>query len=173
VTCTLEDDGAACNAAPTRPYLVGPRCTDHTPARLAGRQDHVPDPTLTLEALQARFAHCPVTPDTRPRLGRFGVEVERQRLGIQREEPDLRVCCCGLGREQHWANGRGNNRGTCSGWAPAVATNRGITIPAAPVCPGCHRHPGAHATHCPMGPRARFAMAADGSIVGTAKRGPE
>lgn len=43
----------------------------------------------------------------------------------------------------------------------------------APSCPGCHLHPRAHAPNCPMGPRARFSMAADGSMLGTAKRGPE
>lgn len=145
--CTVEVGGRACGAtAGVRAYLPGPACPAHTPARLAGRPEPVPDPALTLEVIQERTfgARRPVTPDTRPRLGKFGVEVERARLAERRDA--------------------------------AAKTIRADVPPAAGVelsCPGCHRHPRSHAAHCPMGPRARFAMAADGSIVGTIKRGPE
>lgn len=32
-------EGRRCGVTPARPYLPGPRCTDHTPARLAGRPE--------------------------------------------------------------------------------------------------------------------------------------
>lgn len=47
------EEAGYCTHQPTRPYLPGPRCRDHTPARLAGRADHTPDPTLTLDGIRA------------------------------------------------------------------------------------------------------------------------
>lgn len=52
--CGHETSGVVCGATPTRKYLIGQRCADHTPARLAGRPDLVPDPDRTLDALRAR-----------------------------------------------------------------------------------------------------------------------
>lgn len=47
VGCThyLGADHRWCGAMPTRAYLQGPRCWDHTPARMAGRPE--PDPSYT------------------------------------------------------------------------------------------------------------------------------
>jgi hypothetical protein len=36
----------------TRQYLPGPRCPQHTPAVVAGRVDHVPNPAWTLVAMR-------------------------------------------------------------------------------------------------------------------------
>lgn len=44
--------GGECGRQPTRPYIVGPRCAEHTPARLAGRPEDAPDPELTAPALR-------------------------------------------------------------------------------------------------------------------------
>jgi hypothetical protein len=38
-TCRHWTDGRYCAATPARLYIVGQRCPDHTPARLAGRQE--------------------------------------------------------------------------------------------------------------------------------------
>jgi hypothetical protein len=42
-----------CGVKPARPFLVGDRCEEHTPAKVSGREDIVPDPALALEALRA------------------------------------------------------------------------------------------------------------------------
>lgn len=150
--CTVDLGGHPCGRTErVRHYLTGYACPAHTPARVAGRPEAYVDPALTLEALQAPFANRPVTPDTRPRMGRFGVEVERARLKGD------------IGGKEIRANVR----------PPAPGLNSRGQVSALLECPGCHRHPGAHEPNCPLGPRARFAMAADGSLVGTAKRGPE
>lgn len=36
-----------------RYYLTGWRCPDHTPAKLAGREEDAPDPTRTLAGIRA------------------------------------------------------------------------------------------------------------------------
>lgn len=54
MTCELWTGGAYCGAAgDVRAYVPGPRCPDHTPAALAGRPDHTPDPERTLDGLRA------------------------------------------------------------------------------------------------------------------------
>lgn len=150
--CTIQTGGRACGSTrQVRHYLTGHACPDHTPAKTAGRPETQPDPQLTLDALQARFEHRPVTPDTRPRMGRYGVEVERVRLA---------------------GGGDTHAKRIPPKVTPEPAADLGQALPQL-TCPGCHLHPRAHAPNCPMGPRARFAMAADGSILGTVKRGPE
>ena len=52
--CRHFDGATECGATPTRRYLPGDRCAAHTPAALAGREDLVPDPTRTLEALRVK-----------------------------------------------------------------------------------------------------------------------
>lgn len=60
-----------CDAEPTRPYLVGDRCTSHTPAVMAGRAEVVPDPAMTLVALEAAAASArPPAVPSRKRRGR-------------------------------------------------------------------------------------------------------
>lgn len=153
--CTIELDGRPCGTTTgVRHYLIGHACRAHTPARLAGRPERRIDPALTLEALQqATFARRLVTPDTRPRMGKFGVEVERAQLGLTVELPDPVEAAPPTSKSRPLPLGSGQR--------------------AEPTCPGCHRHPQAHGPHCPLGPRARFAMASDGTMVGTRKRGPE
>ena len=53
ILCEHWIGGRFCSEGPTRTYLVGHRCSAHTPAALAGRPDHQPDPVLTLDALRA------------------------------------------------------------------------------------------------------------------------
>lgn len=43
-----------CGAVPTRRYLSGHRCAEHTPAALAGRPDLDADPDATLDALREK-----------------------------------------------------------------------------------------------------------------------
>lgn len=53
--CGYWDAGAVCGSTDdVHRYIVGDRCRKHTPAALAGRPEPRADPTLTLEALQAR-----------------------------------------------------------------------------------------------------------------------
>lgn len=52
LTCALFVDGAVCGRPAAHRYLVGVRCPDHTPARLAGRPETVPDPAATMAGLQ-------------------------------------------------------------------------------------------------------------------------
>lgn len=51
--CSHETQGEVCGALPTRRYLNGHRCEQHTPAALAGRSEVAPDPDRTLAALQS------------------------------------------------------------------------------------------------------------------------
>lgn len=148
-TCSITVADHVCGSTDgVRLYLTGHACRVHTPARAAGRAEpHLP-PILVAPAVPV-IALPPV----------------QEQLALV--EPG--VCECGLGRADHWGNGRGNNRGTCRGWKPIDQKPIRIVL----ECPGCHLDPRAHAPHCPMGARARFAMAADGFIVGTAERGPE
>jgi hypothetical protein len=50
--CAHVTVAAVCGATPTRRYLTGPRCADHTPAVLTGRANTNPDPALTLTGLR-------------------------------------------------------------------------------------------------------------------------
>lgn len=53
-SCQHHTDGVGvCGASPTRLYLTGRRCPNHTPARVAGRPEVTPDPALTLDGLRA------------------------------------------------------------------------------------------------------------------------
>jgi len=38
----IGDEARHCGATPTRHYLTGHRCEDHTPARLAGQAESAP-----------------------------------------------------------------------------------------------------------------------------------
>ena len=49
-----------CRAAPARLYVVGARCADHTPSRLAG----VPEPDELLRRHRAALATTTPTTDT-------------------------------------------------------------------------------------------------------------
>lgn len=62
--CGHYADGAGvCGTQPTREYLTGDRCKAHTPAKLAGRAEIVPDPARTLVAIyQACHGHPRPTP---------------------------------------------------------------------------------------------------------------
>src|SRR5688500_6872449 len=51
--CAHWSDGFCGSDDAVRVYLQGPRCQTHTPAAQSGRPDHLPDPTLTLNALRA------------------------------------------------------------------------------------------------------------------------
>lgn len=49
-----QGTGRVCGATvDVRAYLAGPRCPQHTPARLAGRPEDAPDPARTLTGLRA------------------------------------------------------------------------------------------------------------------------
>lgn len=57
-------EGAAatvCGATPTKRYLQGARCQQHTPAAMAGRPEPRPDPARSLAALRAA-AGLPTAP---------------------------------------------------------------------------------------------------------------
>lgn len=60
------DLDAVCTATTDARYMVGPRCPEHTPARLAGRLEPSPDPTRAAEALRSRPLH--VTPEVTPNV---------------------------------------------------------------------------------------------------------
>lgn len=53
-----------CAAETTRAYLTGPRCADHTPARLAGRDETIPDPERTLDGRRRAAGINPEQPMT-------------------------------------------------------------------------------------------------------------
>lgn len=53
MTCQHLEGAALCGRTETRLYIAGDRCRLHTPAAIAGRLDHAPDPDLKLDALRA------------------------------------------------------------------------------------------------------------------------
>lgn len=57
------DGKGTCGATPTREFLPGVRCRDHTPAALAGRPENRPDPALSIEGRRkAAGAKTPAPP---------------------------------------------------------------------------------------------------------------
>jgi hypothetical protein len=75
---------------PGRPYMTGHWCDDHTPAKQAGRVDHIPDPERTLDALRAAAGHrfSYIRNDTSlkdERARRLGQAVSKERRKLWRE----------------------------------------------------------------------------------------
>lgn len=52
--CEHWTDGTYCGEPRTHQYVSGPRCVAHTPAKMANREDLVPDPESTLEAIRRK-----------------------------------------------------------------------------------------------------------------------
>lgn len=52
--CGHQIGDVQCDRRPARLYGPGPRCKHHTPAAIAGRDEPVPDPDLTLDAMRSR-----------------------------------------------------------------------------------------------------------------------
>jgi hypothetical protein len=52
--CSKLTPTGVCGRPPVGVFLTGPSCANHTPAAVAGRVDHIPDPELTLEGVRAK-----------------------------------------------------------------------------------------------------------------------
>jgi hypothetical protein len=85
-TCTYYTaDAGVCGTTPTRVYLQGRRCPDHTPARLAGRPETVPDPARTLDGIRA--AHGMDTTRSYTPIGPTAIDRAAIRSGKRRSTP--------------------------------------------------------------------------------------
>lgn len=56
--CThyIGAEDRVCGQTPTRRYLPGTRCRQHTPAALKGQPESKPNPDRTLDAIKAKAA---------------------------------------------------------------------------------------------------------------------
>lgn len=57
--CGYFEGGDTCGVLTERRYLPGWRCPHHTPAKVAGRTDPVPDPARTAEGLRGNTLRHP------------------------------------------------------------------------------------------------------------------
>lgn len=80
-----SDTAGTCGASSAAGYITGPRCPDHTPARLAGRPEAVPDPARTLEGLRKAAGLDPTAPMTP--AGETVVDARAKASGKRRSSP--------------------------------------------------------------------------------------
>jgi len=79
------EGSGVCGAPSPAGYITGLRCPDHTPARLAGRPETVPDPARTLTGLRKAAGVDPTAPMTP--AGETVVDARAKASGKRRSSP--------------------------------------------------------------------------------------